>query len=67
MAVKTGCKTVDLTALAERTEVQGAALGANLSRDPLGRNEWACCCDRCCAPYAQTDPIKTPPPAAHAV
>lgn len=52
MAVKTGYKTLDLTALAERMDAQGAAHVANVARDPSGQIELACCCDHCRDPQA---------------
>jgi len=62
MAVKTGYKKAELSALAERITAQGAALVADLPREPLWSIQLACCCDRCIDPDAYPKLIKTPPP-----
>ncbi|ABD53465.1 hypothetical protein [Jannaschia sp. CCS1] len=62
MAVRTGYKTAELAAQAERIKLQAAALVADLPRQPLQVLELVCACDRCIDPPAYDQLIRTPPP-----
>ncbi len=62
MAVKTGYKITELTTLAERIAAQGAALVADLPREPLWALALTCTCDRCIDPATLPLLKKTAPP-----